>query len=593
MKKSAHTRSLASLLTSLVLLQVASCGSDVRRYPLAAPVWEDSDRNHVPKKPGEYFSGLWADALDQSGFRPIAAFFAFPLDRDARNVNAVDEVPNSAWFTNRIGLHPMTPAEAARGPCKGSALDPSKGPWIITGAKSGGATPGFAIKTPSGARYLLKVDGPVGPQRATSADVIGSKIYWAAGFNAPCNQIVYFKKSILKIGKKAKAKAKLGKKTKLTQAILTEVLDKAFRLKSGLIRMSASKFLSGKPLGPFRYESTRGDDPNDVIPHEDRRELRGSRLLSAWLSHVDAREQNTLDLWVKKGRRQFIKHYILDWGDCLGFRLGAIPFNRRRGHSYYVDFGHMLGDLCSLGIIRRPWHRVRMNRDAEMFGFFNVRDFTASKWKAGYPNPAFNKMNFRDALWMTRIISRFSDDHLRAIVAMAKLRNKRSERYLLRTLIGRRDKILAEYLTQYAPLDRFRLVRRTKGKPVQSLCFEDLAIQHKLVKHTKVLYKFRFIGGPKLKQELGWLQFRPDPDHPHRACVVMPVGTRRPSELAPRGAPDNHPLRYGVMKIYIHQRPAVKPTSSMWLHFYDLGPKRGFRLVGMHRQPKPAIPASY
>jgi hypothetical protein len=253
----------------------------------------------------------------------------------------------------------------------------------------------------------------------------------------------------------------------------------------------------------------------------------------------------------------------------------------------------MLGDFLSLGIIRRPWHRVRMNKDAEMFGFFNVRDFVASKWKAGYPNPAYNKMNFRDALWMTRIISRFTDDHLRAIVETARLRNKRSAKYLLRTLIGRRDRILREYLTQYAPLDRFRLVRRRKGKPEQSLCFEDLALKHKLVPHTKVLYKFRFYAGKQLDKELGWLQFRPDPDHPHRSCVVFPVGSRRPSELAPRGAKDDHPLRYGVLKIYIHQRPAVKPTSSMWLHFYDLGPKRGFRLVGMHRQPKPTIPASY
>ncbi len=571
---------------------LGACGSDVRRFPLASPLWEDPDRNHVPKRPSEYFSGLWGDALDQGFFRPLASIFAFPLSHEARNVNAVDEIPNSSWFTNRIGLHPMTPAEAARGPCKGAPLDPTQGPWIITGAKSGGATPGFAIKTPSG-RYLLKVDGFVGPQRATSADVIGSKIYWAAGFNTPCNTIVYFKKSILKIGKNATAKAPLGRKTKLTGKIVNQVLSMAFRLKDGQIRMSASKFVPGKPLGPFRYEFTRSDDPNDVIPHQDRRELRGSRLLAAWLSHVDAREQNTLDLWAQVKGRRFIKHYILDWGDCLGFRWGADAFNRRRGHSYYVDPWHMLQDFLSLGIVSRPWHRARINKEAELFGYFVVRDFVASRWKPGYQNPAFLRMTFRDALWMTRIISRFTDAHLRAIVGEAKLRDKRSARYLLRTLIGRRDKILAEYLTRYAPLSRFRLVRRKKGDLTQSLCFEDLALRHKLVKHRDVLYKFRFYGGKKLKTQLGWLQFRPDPDHPHRSCVVMPIGTQRPADLAPKGARDDHPLRYGVLKIYIHQRPAVPPTSSMWVHFYDLGPRRGFRLVAMDRQPKPVRPSAY
>ncbi len=569
-----------------------ACGSDVRRFPLAAPLWEDPDRTHVSKRPAKFYSGKIADMADQVAFRPLSKLFGFGLPTESRNVNAVDEVPNSSWFTNRIGLHPMTPAQAARGPCKGPALDPNKGPWIVSGAKPDGAYPGFFIKAPSGT-YLLKVDSSVGPQRATSADVIGSKIYWAAGFNAPCNSIVHFRPSILKIGKNAMSKDHLGRKTKLTKADIQKVLSKAFQLKNGLLRVSASKFVSGKPVGPFRYESTRGDDPNDVIPHQDRRELRSSRLLAAWTNHLDSREQNSLDVWTRKGHRNFITHYLIDWGDCLGFRWSIDAFTRRLGHSYYVDLWHILGDFFSLGILRRPWNRARMNKEAEPFGYFDVRNFVASRWKAGYANPAFERMTFRDALWMVRIVSRFTDAHLRAIVGEAKLRDKRSERYLLATLIGRRDNILREYLTRYAPLDRFRLVRRKMGDLKQSLCFEDLAIKHKLVKTRDVLYKFRFYGGKKLETQLGWLQFRPDPDHPHRSCVVMPIGTRRPADLAPKGAKDNHPLRYGVLKIYIHQKPAVPPTSSMWVHFYDLGPKRGFRLVGMHRQPKPVVPGSY
>lgn len=351
--------------------------------------------------------------------------------------------------------------------------------------------------------------------------------------------------------------------------------------------------MPGKPLGPFRYESTRGDDPNDAIPHEHRRELRASRLLGAWLNHWDSREQNSLDVWTSRGGRNFVTHYFIDFGDCLGARWDNDAFTRRIGHSYYFDPWHMLGDFFSLGIIRRPWDRERLNPVSAPFGYFGVKQFVASKWKAGYANPAHDNMTFRDALWMVRIISRFTDAHLRAIVGAAKLRDKRSEQYLLNTLIGRRDRILKEYLTRYAPLDRFRLVRRKKGKLEQSLCFEDLAIKHKLVTTRDVLYKFRFYGGMKLATLLGWLQFRPDPDHPHRSCVVLPIGTQRPAELAPTGAKDNHPLRYGVLKIYIHQKPAVPPTSSMWIHFYDLGPQRGFRLVGMHRQPKPVTPGSY
>jgi hypothetical protein len=593
MKCASHTARLRwPTLLVLAALGSSACGPDLRRYPLAPPLWEDPDRNHVPKRPSEFFSGQIADAVDQSGFRPLSRLFWFPLSSEARNVNAVDEVPNSSWFTNRIGLFPMTPAQAAKGACKGPGLAAEKGAWIITGAKPDGANPGFIVKVKSGT-YLLKFDGDKLPQKTSSADVIGSKIFHAAGFNAPCNEIIYFKKSILKIGKNATAKSSTGKKTKLAWKAIHKVLRKAFRLKNGLLRAAASKFVPGKPLGPFRYESTRGDDPNDVIPHEHRRELRASRLLGAWLNHWDSREQNSLDVWATQGGRSFVKHYFIDFGDCLGARWDNEAFTRRIGHSYYFDLGHIVGDFLSLGMIRRPWDRKVLNPVSAPFGYFGAKHFVASKWKAGYANPAHDNMTFRDALWMVRIISRFTDAHLSAIVASAKLRDPRSARYLLDTLIARRNTIVREYLTRYAPLDRFRLVRRKPGSLEQSLCFEDLAVRHRLAAHTKVLYKFRFYVGRRQDKLLGWLQFRPDPDHPARSCVVLPVSTRRPADSAPKNARDNHPKRYGVLKIFIHQRAAVKPTSSMWLHLYDLGPKRGFRLVGVDRQPKPAIPANY
>ena len=115
---SAHVARLRALIVALLAVQTAisaGCRPDIRRFPLSDPLWEDPDRNHVPKRPGKHYSGLMADGADQMFFRPLAKLFWFPLPGEARNVNAVDEVPNSSWFTNRIGLHPYTPAEAARG----------------------------------------------------------------------------------------------------------------------------------------------------------------------------------------------------------------------------------------------------------------------------------------------------------------------------------------------------------------------------------------------------------------------------------------------------------------------------------------------
>src|SRR6185369_2769922 len=104
--------------------------------------------------------------------------------------------------------------------------------------------------------------------------------------------IVYAKKDILKLQPNLQYADNSGIQRPFGQKELDEILDGAAR-RGDRYRFIASKWLEGKPLGPFTYEGVRKDDPNDVVPHEDRRELRGQRVLAAWLGHFDAREQNS------------------------------------------------------------------------------------------------------------------------------------------------------------------------------------------------------------------------------------------------------------------------------------------------------------
>ena len=67
--------------------------------------------------------------------------------------------------------------------------------------------------------------------------------------------------------------------------------------------------------GPHKYHGTRTDDANDVVPHEDRRELRGLRVFSAWLNHDDSRSVNSLDMYVPPG---YVKHHLIDFSSTLG-----------------------------------------------------------------------------------------------------------------------------------------------------------------------------------------------------------------------------------------------------------------------------------
>jgi hypothetical protein len=560
----------------LAFAVLASCAQPVRRFPNQAPLWNDGDRAAVAAQPKSYFSGMWADGADQMAFRPLARAFTVPLADESLDVNSLDEVPNSAWFTNRIGIAPLSSGEIREGACAtGPRLDGARGPWLVTGAKPDGANPGFFVTAPDGSRYLLKFDGTTQPQRATSADVVGSKLYHAFGYHTPCNEVVWFKESVLAIAPKATRKNELGETVPITRADVDVVLAAAYR-KDGLLRASASRFLPGKPLGPFRYEATRSDDRNDLVAHERRRELRGGRLFAAWLNHFDTREQNTLDVWVDDGGRRYVRHYYLDFGDAFGSTWPQAQISRRLGYTGYVDFDHVAGDFFTLGLLDRPWHHPAQGPESTTFGYFSERQFVPSQWRGGYANPAFERMTDGDAQWAVRILARLGETEVRAAVSSAQLPERQAE-VLVETLMARRKLILDEYATRRSPLTRFMLVRRHPNDPAQSLCFEDDAARTGAARASA--YRVRFVGGQGLDEELGAFQFTPDPKHPHRSCVRMPVTGRRPADLA-GAAPDNDPLRYGVLEIVGQYRGSAPRVR---VHLYDLGPARGFRLVGIER----------
>jgi hypothetical protein len=74
----------------------------------------------------------------------------------------------------------------------------------------------------------------------------------------------------------------------------------------------------GKPIGRIRFYGTRPDDPNDIVEHEHRRELRGYGVFAAWLNHVDAKAINSLDTLVTEKGRSYVRHNLIDFGSSLG-----------------------------------------------------------------------------------------------------------------------------------------------------------------------------------------------------------------------------------------------------------------------------------
>ena len=104
-------------------------------------------------------------------------------DVRARNVNTVDEVPDSSWFTNRIGRRTMPIDELVRGPDSLPSVISLDG-WVVSGGKShrraarlpdDGSRADSSIRSRSIRRR--------NPEMATGAEIIGTAFYYAFGYH--------------------------------------------------------------------------------------------------------------------------------------------------------------------------------------------------------------------------------------------------------------------------------------------------------------------------------------------------------------------------------------------------------------------------
>ena len=373
----------------------------------------------------------------------------------AANVNTIDEVPDSSWYTNRIGQRALTPADMTVGP--NTSAGPLPGPWTITSSKSDGVTPGFTIKDSSGQRWFLKFDPRGYRGMATGTEVTVTKLMWALGYNVPENHIAYMTRQQLVVGAEAKYTPAGGTARAMRADDVDKLLARADRERDGRYRVVASRALPGKPIGRIRFAGVRPDDPNDVVPHEDRRELRGYGVFAAWLNHVDAKAINSLDTLVTENGRSYVRHHLIDFGSSLGSG-GVAPAEYSAGHEYLVEPKLAASQMFSLGLKPAKWHTMPFY-EAPSIGRMqrNNADFNPELWKPRVPNQAFLHARADDKFWAARKLMAMNTDLIRAAVAAGEFGDPQSEEFLVRALAQRRDAIVRAYLTAVNPVAEPRL----------------------------------------------------------------------------------------------------------------------------------------
>jgi hypothetical protein len=477
-----------------------------------------------------------------------------PTGLRAQNINTIDEVPNSSWFTNRIGTTKLTTEEIVRGPNMGAPPDPSK--WVLIREKTSGVHPGFTAKDAKGETWFLEFDPTYFPEGATSVVEIASKIFWALGYNQVESYLSTFDPKNVEIDPKATVKRPSGARTPFTRDDMNEILEQVARSKDGSYRVIAGRLLPGKILGNFRYKGTRPDDPNDVVPHEHRRELRALKVFGAWTNLTDLKSANTLDSLITENGRSYVRHYLQDVGSTFGMCNDLHEWDLSWENFYQGDATRKR--FFTLGFALSPWQTVDY-KEYPSIGKFEAEKWDPRTWRPQTPTTAIAEMRDDDAFWAARRVAAFNDDMIRAIVHTGQFSNPDAEKYLADNVIKRRDKILSIYLTAINPI----VTPKLEGS---QLTFENAAATAGVAKGTTSYHA-------------AWLQFD------NATGETRPISETR-SETTTIAAPSGLPSGAGsFVAVDISADNTAYPTWKKPVRTYFRRDGGSWTLVGLERMP--------
>ena len=474
----------------------------------------------------------------------------------AQNANTIDEVPDSSWFTNRILARALSNEEAARGPV--TSQGPAPGPMTVTRAKPAGISPGFTLLDSAGETWFVQFDAAKYPEAASAASMVANKIFYALGYWQAEYHIAELRLGALTIGPKAVTETPSGKIRQLDRDDLGKLLERTARQPNGAYRMLASRAIPGRFLGRVRYYGTRPDDPNDIIPHEHRRELRALKVFGAWTNLVDMKAGNTFDTLVSENGRNVVRHYLQDVGSTFG--TGALgPREWDEGHEYLFEGSATVKRLVSFGFHLRPWQTVPYT-EYRAIGRFEGDDFDPTLWKPRVPTSAFLNARADDNFWAARRVMAFSDELIRTVVAAGQYSDPAAQRHLADVLIKRRDRIGRAYLPAINPVVDVALDRSG------ILTFGNAAVLAGVAEAPK--------GGYRAT----WFMFN------NLTGESKPVGTPTTAAAGRMEAPAGLPGATGsFVRIDIQ---AVNPPNPSWtvpVRVYFRRTTEGWNLVGLER----------
>jgi hypothetical protein len=368
------------------------------------------------------------------------------------------------------------------------------------------------IRDAEGRLYVLRFDAAQHPEMATAAEMISSRFFHALGYHVPETYLVTFDRDQLAIADNAGDITSNAEVRRLLPAQIDRVLSQVHRGRDGRYRGLALLVpvdFAGL-VGPYQLYGTRSDDPNDIVAHEHRRDLRGLSVFAAWLNHTRFNPLHTFDVVVQpEGQAPHIRHYLFDLMATLGSGISG-PKAVWEGRDPLYGQSATLRNIATLGLYSPAWMRASYP-DLTGVGHLEAATFEPDAWKPVFDVAPFANRLPDDEFWAARQVMAFSDEDIRAIVEVGGFSDPKAAQWIADCLIERRNRIGRAAFAKVLPLDA---VAASGG----SLTFADLAVDRGFV--------------PARRYRVGWSQFDNATGKPSASLGTVRSDLQIPAEAA-------------------------------------------------------------
>ena len=554
MRKRALPLSLPLVLGFGAALLAPACAYRPARFADARPVTAIADDEPIDM-PQRLEVNDVVEFGDLFVGRPLVEAMRTTRPPPPADINALDEVPRSSWFS---------PLDADVSSFEGAyAVDGGPVPpfrVLLERAPSGdnGDTKrggiGIPVVDALGHRFELRRDPKDRVEVRTAAAAITARLVRALGYFTPEVYISDadesdfsaapgepFSQSILSGNEPADKHLRATALEKM----LTDWLEAAPPNKAGNYRFSATRWPPGADIdvGRTPVAGTRSDDANDRVPHENRRTLRAIKLVGAWLGMTRFIPQDLRDVYTGQSGEGHLRHYMVGLDRSLGTE--AIIGKRPEQKNEMILLG-------SLGFAPDP-NIPPTQRKYEAIGAIG-EEVNPKEYGPGLPFPPMDATDGADAFWMAKRIASVSEEMVLHAVRAGKVTHRTARRLLFELILARQRRVVEWGYAQTTPCDYERVDER-------GIVVFDRAVAG------------GFTTGKHIEYVVTYLGLDGEPSHP--GAVLGPEGPRFAIPL-PRAAFDEN----GYVVLRLRSEVASVPAPRV-LELHVVRDKQGTRVIGV------------